>query len=88
MSTEPLARVKEEDDFDSEDEEELMMLVGKEGLERVTSKYLEECLKEMLAAVKRKDLERVAEILREESKVEDEVDLKGLIEKGYQYLLN
>ena len=65
-----------------------MMPVGKERVERVTSKYLEECLKEMLSAVKRKDLERVAEILREESKVEDEVDLRGLIEKGYQYLLN
>jgi hypothetical protein len=41
------------------------MLIGKEGVEGVSSKYLEECLKEMLAAVKRKDLERVAEILRE-----------------------
>lgn len=42
----------------------------------------------MLAAVKRKDLERVAEILREEPEVEDELDLKSIIEKRYQYLLN
>lgn len=64
------------------------MLVGKEGVEGVSSKYLEECLKEMLAAAKRKDLERVAEILREEPEVEDELDLKSIIEKRYQYLLN
>ncbi len=42
----------------------------------------------MLAAAKRKDLERVAEILREEPEVEDELDLKSIIEKRHQYLLN
>jgi hypothetical protein len=64
------------------------MLVGKEGVEGVSSKYLEGCLKEMLAAAKRKDLERVAEILREEPEAEDESDLQNIIEKRYQYLLN
>lgn len=61
--------MQEEDDFDS-DEDSVRLMENQTTGGRVGSKYLEECLKEMLGAVKKGDLERVAAILREEPSVD------------------
>lgn len=78
--------MQEEDDFDSDENQESMIGNQTTG-GRVGSKYLEECLREMLAAVRKGDLERVAAILREEPNV-DESELQRAIQQRYQYLLN
>lgn len=54
---------------------------------RVGSKYFDECLRDILGAVRKGDLERVAAILREEPNV-DETELQRAIQQRYQYLLN
>ena len=55
---------------------------------RGQSKYLEDCLRRMLEAVRSCDLERVAEILREEPAVEEGEEVGRAIERRCEYLLN
>jgi hypothetical protein len=62
------------------------MLGAKE--QQTDYKYLEECLKQMLEAVRNGNLDRIAELLREEPAIEDEDDLNTAMEQRYHHLLN